>query len=468
MTKNPSYAVLAALLGLAGCMPVAPARVDALAVADASMYNKDLKKLRVAVFYSKNTQNALRHIAAVKAAAGPFSGQITPDDQTVLQRVRGVLDGAFGQTVTVSNPEEAKLQSAQLLAVVDLYAQIKTYSFATTFLDVAVDFRLPDLQSVAMIKGYGHGMVPYPAFTSRWNTSSEAALKSFALAFSTNTQLAGFAAAAPAAAPAAGFAAAPIIAPAKVYRSEVETPSFHFPEDPTRFALVVGVERYSTLPPADHAVRDAVAVKAHLLALGYPERNLVFLTDGKAVKSALEKYLEAWLPRNTDENSKVFVYFSGHGAPDPASGQAYLVPWDGDPKFIETTGYPIKRFYEKLNALQAKEVLVAMDSCFSGAGGRSVIAKGLRPLVGKVDTGLSLAGRVSAVAAAAADETTGADEESGHGLFTYQLLKALDASAGKATLKGLYDSLSPKVRDAARRDNRDQTPQLIGIGASPL
>jgi hypothetical protein len=70
--------------------------------------------------------------------------------------------------------------------------------------------------------------------------------------------------------------------------------------------------------------------------------------------------------------------------------------------------------------------------------------------------------------AAAADEITGTDEETGHGLFTYHLLKGLSAKGGKASFKDLHDYLSPKVRDAARRENRDQTPQLIGAGADPL
>lgn len=270
------------------------------------------------------------------------------------------------------------------------------------------------------------------------------------------------------AAPATAVAAVPVAPPVRSFRSEVEAPGFSFPEDPNKFALVIGVEKYQGAPAADHATRDARSMRAHLKALGYPERNIVLLTDQQAGKSSLEKYLEAWLPKNTDEKSTVLFYFSGHGAPNPDDQQAYLMPWDGDPKFLENTGYPVKRLYERLNALKAKKVLVAMDACFSGAGGRSVIAKGTRPLVGKVDAGQSIAGRVNALTASAVDETTGADEEAGHGLFTYQLLKALQTRQGRASFKTLFDDLSPKVRDAARRDNRDQTPQLIGDGGAML
>lgn len=269
--------------------------------------------------------------------------------------------------------------------------------------------------------------------------------------------------------PVATAAAAPAAAAkSPVFESDVEIPSFRLPEDETKFALVVGVENYQTVSKAEHAARDAHAVKAHLKAAGYPERNIIYLVDQQAGKSGLEKYLDAWLPRNTDESSTVLFYFSGHGAPDPEKGEAYLMPWDADAKFTEATGYPVKRLYQKLNALKARRVLVAMDACFSGAGPRSVIGKGLRPLVSKVDDGGGAVGRAGALTASASDEMTGSDEASGHGLFTYHLLKALNARGGKATLKELFDSLSPRVRDAARRDNRDQTPQLVGDGRATL
>jgi TPR repeat protein len=248
----------------------------------------------------------------------------------------------------------------------------------------------------------------------------------------------------------------------KAFTSDVDRPTYSAATDPNGFALVVGVETYAGLPAAEFAERDARAVRDHLLALGYPERNVILLTGAQATRTGIEKYLESWLPRNVTPDSKVFFYFSGHGAPDPDTKQAYLVPWDGDAKFLDTTGYPLKRLYEKLNALKAKQVLVAMDSCFSGAGGRSVLAKGARPLVSKVDEGGGSVGALTVLAAAGPDEITGVAEGQGHGLFTYYLLKGLNDLKGKAAAKAIYDLLKPQVQDAARRDNRDQSPQLMG------
>ena len=88
--------------------------------------------------------------------------------------------------------------------------------------------------------------------------------------------------------------------------------------------------------------------------MGYPEENVVTLTNDRAFLTDFIKYFEKWLPNNVEKDSSVFIYYSGHGAPNTKTGDAYLVPYDGDPSFIEQTGYPLKKLYESLNKLQAK------------------------------------------------------------------------------------------------------------------
>ncbi|MDX6768053.1 MAG: caspase family protein [Elusimicrobiota bacterium] len=250
---------------------------------------------------------------------------------------------------------------------------------------------------------------------------------------------------------------------------DANAPRYSSPEDATRFAVVIGVETYAALPEAKHAERDARAVYDHLVALGYPRRNISLLTGAQATRTGLVKNLEAWLPKNTDDKSTVFFYFSGHGAPDPVSGSAYLVPSDGDAQYLEETAYPVKRLYEKLSALKAKRVLVAMDACFSGMGGRSVLAPGTRPLVQKVDAG-AVTGRLVALTASAENQVSGTLDEQRHGLFTYYLLKGLNGAAadgaGRVTAKSLHAYMTPRVQDEAKRANRDQTPQFLAHDAA--
>lgn len=247
--------------------------------------------------------------------------------------------------------------------------------------------------------------------------------------------------------------------------SDVDSPARRAAERPDDFALVIGIEDYQSLPKADYGVRDAKTVRRHLEALGFPSRNIISLEGSQATGNKLKSYLEEWLPLNVKPSSTLFVYYSGHGAPDTKTGEAYLVPWDGDASFLKSTAYPLKKLYADLSKTKAKRVIVALDACFSGAGGRSVLAKGSRPLVAKIDDGSASAGpRVTVLAAASGEEITGSLDEQGHGMFTYFLLKGL--SEGKRTAKELHESLSPRVQDEARRQNRQQTPLLLGDDAS--
>jgi ankyrin repeat protein len=224
-------------------------------------------------------------------------------------------------------------------------------------------------------------------------------------------------------------------------------------------ALVVGIENYhdKDLPSAAYAERDADAAAAHFAALGVPRRNLKVLKGSDATRAELEGELE-WLARNSKPGSRVYFFFSGHGAPDPKTGAAYVMPWDGNPAYLDKSGLPLGKLYESLGKVQGR-VLVALDSCFSGAGGRSVIQRGTRPLV-NVALPDGLPENVSVLAASRGEEVTGSLDDKGHGAFTYYLLKGLQSGAKDAA--GLCRYLRPLVQDAAARQNRTQTPVCSG------
>jgi uncharacterized caspase-like protein len=202
--------------------------------------------------------------------------------------------------------------------------------------------------------------------------------------------------------------------------------------------------------------------------LGYPEENVITLLNDHASNVDLVKYFEKWLPNNVEPGASVFIYYSGHGAPNPKTGDAYLVPYDGDPSFIDETGYSLKRMYAALGKLPAKKIIVALDSCFSGAGGRSVIAKGSRPLVMSLQTATALAANMTVLSASSGEQTSSTYDEKGHGLFTYFMLKGIkDENVvkpdGSIAISDLFGYIKPQVERIARKQyNNEQSPQLIG------
>jgi Caspase domain len=253
--------------------------------------------------------------------------------------------------------------------------------------------------------------------------------------------------------------------------SDVDTlPREAIRKRPNTYALVIGIERYrERLPKADFADHDAVLMGEYLTkVLGYQDENVMVRLNEKAARSDLEKYVEHWLPNRVEKDASVFFYFSGHGAPNPKTAEAYLVPYDGDPTFLDSTGYPLRRLFERLAKLPAAEVIVVLDTCFSGAGGRSVIAKGMRPVGLSVENPILASGKIVVLTASAGNQVASTYEQRGHGLLTYFFLKGLQGGAdhnndGALELAKLYSYLKPQVERVARREfNNEQTPQLLG------
>lgn len=234
-------------------------------------------------------------------------------------------------------------------------------------------------------------------------------------------------------------------------------------------AVVIGISSYreSVIPEVKYARRDAEVLAKYFERLsGIPKDNIALLTDAHATKSDIEAYLDDWLPRRVTPRSRVFVYYAGHGAPEPEGQGAYLVPYEGHPDFSSKM-LPLARVYDSLNRLKAREVVVFLDSCFSGAKGRSVMQQGIRPLVMTSERQLSVRDKPLVMAAASGSEVTSDLDSARHGLFTYYLLKGLRGEADRngnkrIELDELFAFVSSNVaRTASRELNRTQTPVML-------
>ena len=175
-----------------------------------------------------------------------------------------------------------------------------------------------------------------------------------------------------------------VVAEAAPAGPDIETPPATKTKlDPDAVAVVIGIEKYRQegVPVVDYAERDAQAMHGYLTrSMGFDPKNVMLLTNERATKTDLEKYLGKWLSNRVTAKSRVFVYYAGHGSPNPTTGDAYLMPYEADPAYLEETALPLSRVYAALEKLPTKDVSVVLDACFSGQGGRSLLAKGVRPL----------------------------------------------------------------------------------------
>jgi len=238
--------------------------------------------------------------------------------------------------------------------------------------------------------------------------------------------------------------------------------------NPNAYAIVIGVEKYrsAAIPAVDFAANDAKAMHAHLTqSMGFDSKNVVMLSNGEATKTDFEKNFGKWLLNRVDAKSRVFVYYAGHGAPNPTTGAGYLMPFEADPSYLDETAYPVARLYAELAKLPTKDVTVVLDACFSGQGQRSLIAAGTRPLVAVKQT--KAPPNLLVIAAAEGTQISASDPVARHGLLTYHLLAGLKGGAdgnkdGRITAHEAFAYAKPAVERAARLQNVEQTPTLSG------
>jgi tol-pal system protein YbgF len=235
------------------------------------------------------------------------------------------------------------------------------------------------------------------------------------------------------------------------------------------YAVVIGISNYRDkfIPEVKYAKSDAEIVAKYLENVGgIPRKNIKILTDNHGTLSDLISYIEEWLPRRVKKDSEVFIYYAGHGTPDPETREAYIVPYDGHPDF-KSKLYPLSRMYASLNKLPSEQIVVMLDSCFSGSGGRSVMPKGARPIALSIENPVLAGGKIAVLAASTGTQISSDYEKVKHGLFTYYLLKGMKGYADsdkdeKIELGELYRYIKENVTEVASVElNRDQTPVLL-------
>ncbi len=240
-------------------------------------------------------------------------------------------------------------------------------------------------------------------------------------------------------------------------------------ENKDAVAIVIGNKNYSNpdVPEVTFAHRDAAVMEQYLTKMfGY--REVIVETDAtqgkffslfgtKEKDGKLQDYVKPGV-------SDVFIYYSGHGAPDPESNDGYFVPVDCDPAMVDVNGYSLDLFYSKINNLGAKSVTIVIDACFSGSSGGGKLLHNISPVFIEVDESGMLADEVTVFTSASGDQVSSWYPDKKHSLYTYYFLKGLKGEADQddnrsITAEEIQSYVSDEVSFNARKLNsRTQTP----------
>lgn len=249
---------------------------------------------------------------------------------------------------------------------------------------------------------------------------------------------------------------------------QVKAPSLqsvlHASPQPSAYALVIGIEHYRESLPSPVGARADANRMVELLqqTFGLKPEHIRTALDDRATRSDIQKELR-WLKQNVPAGSRIYFYFSGHGSPE-ASGSSYILPYDADPSYLEDSAVSLSSILDGLADTGAKEVVAMIDSCFSGAGGRSVLPPGARPMM-KVKE-VAPKANVLLLAASGAMEISGPANDGSGGLFTRYLVDGLASGAAdtdgdkQISARELMGWVTPRVEREAKSQNRAQTPKL--------
>ena len=247
---------------------------------------------------------------------------------------------------------------------------------------------------------------------------------------------------------------------------ELYRPLAPAPEDDAAFALVIGNRNYASLPAAESSHSDAGAMYAFLTEhLGFRQDNVIDVRDAK--KADLERLFgatpgaEGELTRKlrSHKDARVIVYYSGHGATDAAQTETYLLPVDTERYRDERSGYPLATLYANLESLDAKSVLLLLETDFGRDHDNYVMPPNL-PETRRSAIPVVPRPGVTVLAAADRGQRTLADPLYGIGLFTRYLIEGLAGSAdlppvgnedGKLDSAELHVYTAEMVRLAARK-----------------
>ena len=233
-----------------------------------------------------------------------------------------------------------------------------------------------------------------------------------------------------------------------------------------KYALIIGNEEYaqkqsglSTEINVEYARSDAAVFRDYVVkTLGFPEDQVVLLTD--ATTGMMNQKLE-WISKlcsKAGKDGELLFYYAGHGLPDEVTHIPYLIPVDVNGTNV-TLGIKLSDVYKKFSETGAKKISIFLDACFTGGGRESGLLAARSVKVKPTEE--ILAGNFVVFAATTKDQSALPYTKQKHGMFTYFLLKKLQESKGNLTYQEFTDYVIKNVsKESLVVNQKEQDPTV--------
>jgi hypothetical protein len=224
--------------------------------------------------------------------------------------------------------------------------------------------------------------------------------------------------------------------------SDIRTVTFKKTTAENRVALIIGNGNYPTMP-LKNPVNDANAIAKELRNLGF---EVISFTDMN--QNDMKKQIRTFGEKLAAKGGVGLFYFAGHGI--QLNGENYLVPVDAKiekEQDVELEAVSLKRILGEMDYARNDMNIVILDACRNNPFARSWRSTGNSGLA------TTTAPQGTFIAYATAPGSVAADGEGQNGLYTQELLKALNVSNIK-----IEDVFKTVRNNVYQKSNKQQVP----------
>ncbi len=236
-----------------------------------------------------------------------------------------------------------------------------------------------------------------------------------------------------------------------LYPVEYKTKTATISQIESKFVVLFGTDKYTdqSIPQLENAISDVTAIgKIFSDELGYNVRIVKDATRAGMVRTLNQLAIE------TEVNDSVLIYYAGHGYSNEKTGNGYWIPSDAlavDPtSWISNTSIS-----EMLSRIDAKQMVMISDSCYSGAFTREQQVGSLERQINLEDV---LTKRSVVVMSSGGDEPVADEGRGGHSIFAWYLMQAMHDVDNWKSGSDIFELVKEDVRTSF-----PQTPQYGAI-----